>query len=120
MEYAQDHKSLISEPILKHVRRIQHLQHELTVFLALGERPAKARLGQHFDPCDDFLCNNAGKLGMLLLQERRKSLEVIEGVLRPLDRYSSRHGLNPGVPQVSSHRTTRSFDTVALSDCAAD
>jgi hypothetical protein len=121
VEYAKDHKALIGEPVLKHIRRIEHLQHELTVFLAPSQRAAKAReLGQHLGPCDDFPCNDSGKLGMLLPQERSKSLEVIECVLGPLDRYSSRHGLNPGVPQVSSHRTTRSFATVGLSDCVAD
>jgi len=48
VEYAQDHKTFIGKPTLEYLGRVEHLQHELSVFLALCERAAKAlKLGQH-------------------------------------------------------------------------
>jgi hypothetical protein len=86
VEDAEDDEAPIGEPVLEYVGRVQNLQHELAVFPALGERSAKARkLGQHIGPRDDFLRHDAGEFGVMLLQEGSKSLEVIEGVLRPLD-----------------------------------
>lgn len=53
-----------------------------------SERAAKARkLGQDLGPCDDFQRDGAGKFGMVQPQESSESLDVIECVLGPLDRY---------------------------------
>jgi hypothetical protein len=37
-----------------------------------------------------------------------KAVEVGKRIIRPFDIHCSRHGLNSGVPQVSSQRTTSS------------
>jgi hypothetical protein len=48
------------------------------------------------------------QVGEVVVEERGKSIEVGEGVERPLDGYWPGHCRNPGVPQVRSHCTTRS------------
>jgi hypothetical protein len=45
---------------------------------------------------------------MVLVEECGESVEVGERVQRPLEVYRSGHGRNEVVPQVRSHRTTRS------------
>jgi hypothetical protein len=46
------------------------------------------------------------------LEECGEAIEIGEGVLRPINGYRAGHGRYSGVPQVRSHRTTRSCGTV--------
>ena len=55
-----------------------------------------------------FVCDAAGEVRMLVVETRRESIEVGEGIQRPLDVYWSRHGRSWIVPQVRSQCTTRS------------
>ena len=52
-----------------------------------------------------------GELRELLVEERGKSIEVGKSVERPVEIYWPGHGRNPGVPDVRSHCTTRSWGT---------
>ena len=58
---------------------------------------------------DNQLVRHAsGEIGELLVEKSRESIEVGEGVERPLDVYWPGYGRNRGVPQVRNHCTIRS------------
>jgi hypothetical protein len=42
---------------------------------------------EHLCSGDDFLCDDCRKLGGLLLEERRESIEVGECIVRPIEVY---------------------------------
>ena len=62
-------------------------------------------------PLDKFVRDARREVGKPFVEECRESIEVGEGVERPLDLYWPGHGPNPGVPHVRSHCTTRSCGT---------
>lgn len=76
-------------------------------------RPWKTRkLREHLRFVDDLRRNDRSEIGIILAEKIGEALKVIESVGRPFDVYWSRHGLNAGVPQLSSQRTTFSLETV--------
>jgi hypothetical protein len=62
-------------------------------------------------PLDTFVRHARREVGKPFVEECSKSIEVSEGVERPLDLYWPGHRRNPGVPHVRSHCTTWSCGT---------
>jgi hypothetical protein len=88
VEDTQHHEPIAVVPILEHVRGVEHFQNELSIFLTTRERPAKLRMsGKNLRFGDDLLSHDPGELGSLLVKKRRESIEVGEGVGRPLEIY---------------------------------
>ena len=98
-------------PVLKSVCATEHLDEEF----AYSSRPAMA--GPNFGcrrrtsvlSTSSFAMRAEG--GKPFVEECCKSIEVGEGVERPLDLYGPGDGRNPDVPQVRSHCTTGSCAT---------
>ena len=56
--------------------------------LTSRERPAEFRMSREdLRSGDDLLGHDRGKLGRLVVKERRESIEVGEGVVRPFENY---------------------------------
>jgi hypothetical protein len=73
-------------PVLKHVRCIQHLQHELPILIPprdgsaqTQERRERLHLGRY------LLRDKRRKVRMMLLEKFGKAIKVSERVLRPFD-----------------------------------
>jgi hypothetical protein len=63
--------------VLKHIRFATHVQHELSVFFARGDRSAD----------DDFLGDSRGHRFVRSVQKVCESIEVGERIVRPFQRY---------------------------------
>src|SRR5262245_8228117 len=113
MEYAQHHDAFAGNAITKNIFRSQHLQHDLPVLSTPSNRVTKLRMCfQHLCLGQDFASNDSGERWVTFLQKNSKAIEVGESRRRPFELHRSCHGLNVGVPQVSSHRATFSCATV--------
>ena len=68
------------------IRDAQH--HDLPVLLARRDGATELRMaGEQLRSGDDFLCDDCRKLGGLLPEERRESIEVGECIVRPIEVY---------------------------------
>ena len=109
VKHAQHKDGVAVVSILQDLRSAENLEHKFAVLAARGEWPSQLWVpSQDLSPADEFVCDAAGEVGMLVVEKRRESIEVGEGVQRPLDVYWSCHGRNWAVPQVRSQCTTRS------------
>ena len=61
---------------------------------------------QNVSPDNQLVRDACGEVGELVVEKRRKSIEIGEGVERPLEVYWPGHGRNRGVPQVRNQWTT--------------
>ena len=113
MKDAEHDQARPVEAALENVGCVEHLQDELAVFLAACHRPAEPwKLRERLRLADDLRRNDGSEIGVMLAEKIGEALEIIESVGRPFNGYRSRHGLNAGVPQVSSQRTAFSLETV--------
>jgi hypothetical protein len=108
-------------PVLKGVCATEHLEEEFAVFLAACYGSSQFRMtAEDVSPLDKFVCDASREVGKPFVEECGKSIEVGEGVERPLNLYWPGHGRNRGVPHVRSHCTTRSCGTRGPSAALAD
>jgi hypothetical protein len=63
-------------------------------------------LFQHLSFRENFSGNDVSERRLTIVQKGGKAIEVGESSRRPFNPHRSRQGLNAGVPQVSSQRTT--------------
>ena len=95
--------------ILKGVRSTNYLKDELAVLFSISQGSPQPRVSpEDVSPDNQLFGNTDSQVGEVVVEERGKSIEVGEGVERPLDGYRPGHRRNRGVPQVRSHCTTRS------------
>lgn len=88
VEDAQHHQAIAIDPILEDVGRVEYLQDELAILHAPGNRTPQPRESrQHLCLGGNLLGHSGGEIGILLVRERRKAVEIGERVLRPLDAY---------------------------------
>jgi len=96
---------------LKNVFGAKNLQNDLSIFLSSSNRPSKPWMG-HQDLCfgNDLACDDPGERWMFAIKKFNESIEVGKSFIRPFKPHRSRQFRNAGVPQVSSQRTTSSFE----------
>ncbi|MGH9347624.1 MAG: hypothetical protein ACRD26_10190 [Vicinamibacterales bacterium] len=112
VKYADDQDGVPFVAVMEGVSATEHLEDDLTIFLATLDGPPQLWMAaQHLRPLDQFTADVRGKVGKPIVQERRESVEVGDGIERPLNVYRPDHGRNSRVPHVRSHCTTRSCGT---------
>jgi hypothetical protein len=113
VEHAKDRNAVAVNTILEHIGRVEDSQYDLPILLAAGNRPPEqGMVGQKSGLGDDFTRYDRRERWVARLKELGKAIEVGERCGRPFDFRRLCQGLNAGVPQVSSQRTTSSCGTV--------
>ncbi len=68
----------------------EHFEDDLSVLVAIPDRPSQLRMPtEHIGPCDQLTGDAWGQSWELDVQERGESIEIGERVERPLDLYWS-------------------------------
>ena len=74
--------------VLKGVCATEHLEEDFSVFLATGDGSSQFRMPtKHLSSHHEFARDTCSELGKSCVQEGSESIEVGEGVERPLDLY---------------------------------
>ena len=82
--------------ILQDVRSAEHSKNDLAVLVAGGDWPSQLWMPpENVSPDNQLVRHVCGEVGELLVEQRRESIEVGEGVERPLDVYWPGHGRKP-------------------------
>lgn len=72
--------------VLKGIGATEHLQEEFGILLPTGERASQRRMSaEDVSPLDKFASDACREVWRPLVEECRKSIEVSQGVERPLD-----------------------------------
>jgi hypothetical protein len=109
MENAKHDKAFAVEGVAKDVCRIRDFKYEFAVLRSSLDCAAEQRMIlQEARLFPDFHGNDLGKARMPVVKERGKAIEIGQRNSRPLELHRACQGLKPGVPQVSSQRTTSS------------
>ena len=88
MEDAEHQNGAAIVPILKGVCATEHLKEEFAVLLAARYGSSQFRMpAEDVSPLDNFVRDARRKAGKPFVEECSKSIEVREGVERPLDLY---------------------------------
>ena len=88
VEDAEHQNGTAIVPVLKGVGGTEHLEEKFAVFLAARYGLSQLRVPpEDVSSLDKFVGDARGKAGKLLVEECRKSIEIREGVERPLDLY---------------------------------
>jgi hypothetical protein len=92
MEYAEHQNALAVISVLQGVGSPEDLQEELAILFALSYGSPQPRVSaENISPCDEFGGYTSSEVREPLMQERGESIEVGEGIERPLDRYWPGH-----------------------------
>ena len=109
MEYPQDNEALAFDAVLKHIGRVENLEHDLPVYFAPGDLvPEHGTLCEHARLLEDFSADNVGEGWMMPVKKSGEPVEIGKRVCRPFDFHLPGQGLNSGVPQVFIQRSTSS------------
>jgi hypothetical protein len=92
MEYAEHQNALAVKSILHGVGSAKDPQEELAILFTLSYRSPKPRVSaEDIGPRNEFAGDTTSKVREPLMQKDGESIEVGEGVERPLDRYRPGH-----------------------------
>jgi hypothetical protein len=107
MESAKHDKAFAVEGVVKDVCRVRDFKHELAVLRSSLNCAAEQRMILHEASLFlDFRGNDLRKARMPFVKESGKAIEIGQRDSRLLELHRPCQGLKPGVPQVSSQRTT--------------
>ena len=109
VEHAQHYESGAVGDVAKNIAGVQHIKHQFAELRTPLDRPADQRMFcKHTRPVANFRRDDFRKFGMSRVEESGEAVEVGQRRRRPFESYRLFHRVKPGVPQVSSQRTTSS------------
>lgn len=113
MKYPQHDEALPVRRVAEDIGRIQDLEHEFAKFGVAGKRPPDQRmfsedrrLGLYFSG------NNTSQAWVSRVRKRGEAIKIGQRGGRPFEFQRPAQDLKPGVPQLSSQRTTSECGTV--------
>src|SRR5579859_1323415 len=113
MKYTKHNETSAVEDITKDVLRIRHIEHKLAIFRTPLDGSADKRMfGENLRFALDFCADDRCEARMAVVKKNGEAVEIGQRGCRPLQLHWFFQGLNRGVPQVSSQRTTSSCATV--------
>jgi hypothetical protein len=81
VKHAEHHQTIAVEAVLEHILRMQHLQHDLAIFLVTRQRSAKPWvIDQELRSGDDRLRDAIGEMWMGAAKELSDAIKVSQGV----------------------------------------